>query len=105
MKMVSAWADGLLGQGGDVQPAQADVRALVPVVIGQLVSPVGGGDVDLDHHQVGVIVQSRGLDVFVLRMISSSFTQISSQGCQPQRREKRVLDRPQEWALGFGQGR
>ncbi len=37
-----------------------------PVMIGQLVGAVGRGDVDLDHHQVRLVVQVKRLDVLVL---------------------------------------
>ena len=73
-KGVFAWPDedrvgvrrGFFGQGGDVQPAQRDVRALASIVIGDAIGAVGVGDVDLDDDQVRVIVQIERLDVLVL---------------------------------------
>ena len=55
----------LLRQGGDVQPAQRHEAALGAVVIGQRVSPVGVGDVDLDDDQVRGVVGPQHLDVVV----------------------------------------
>ena len=49
-----------------MQPAQADVGAATPVVIGQFVGTEGRCDIDLDHHQVGVIFKIERLHMFIL---------------------------------------
>ena len=58
---------GFLGQRGDVQAAERDVRALAAVVIGNPIRAIGVGDVDLDDDQVRVIVEIERLDVLVLQ--------------------------------------
>ncbi len=88
-----------------MQPAQADVSAFAPVMVGDLVGAVGGGDIDLDHHQVGLVVQVKGFHVLVLDADLILRVQITGQGCQAQGRKERILDRPPEWAGRFGQGR
>ena len=87
-----------------MQPAQADVSALAPVMVGQAVGAVGGGDVDLDDHQIGLVVQVERLDVLVLQGDLVVLIQVTRQGGQPERREERILDRSPEGAGGFGQG-
>ena len=96
---------GFVRQRGHVQAAQAHVAAAPPVMIRQLVGPPGRGDVDLDHHQVGRVVQHQGLDVLVLDRDLVVGRQIAGQGRQAERREQRVLDRPKPRAGGLGEGR
>ncbi len=98
-------ADGLQGQRGDVQPAQADVRPAAAVVVRDLVGAVSGGDVHLDHHQVGLVVQVQGLHVLVLEGHLVAFIQVARQGRQPEGWKERVLDRPPERAFRLGQRR
>ena len=94
---------GLFGQGGDVQPAQAYIGALAMVMVRQAISAVGVGDVDLDDHQIRLVVQVERLDVLVLQGDLVIFIQITRQGSQPERREERIFDRSPEGAGGFGQ--
>jgi hypothetical protein len=35
-------------------------------VVGQLIGPVGGGDIDLDSYQIWVVIQAWRLDMLVL---------------------------------------
>ncbi len=58
--------EGFHGKGGDVQSAQGNVRAPLTIVVGQPVGAVGRGDVDLNGHQIGLVVQIQGFDVFIL---------------------------------------
>ena len=56
----------LVRQRRDVQAAEADVGAPAPVVVGERVGAAGGGDVDLDDDEVGLVVEAQPLDVLVL---------------------------------------
>jgi hypothetical protein len=89
-----------------VQPTQRDVDAPGPVRVGQLVGPASGGDVDLDHHQVRpVVVQPQPLHVLVVDRDLVVGTQVAGERREPERREQRVLDRPEERRRGLGQRR
>ncbi|MEJ2348274.1 MAG: hypothetical protein P8Y03_00675 [Anaerolineales bacterium] len=94
---------GFTRQRGDVQPAQAHVRAFPAVVIGQLVSAGCRSDVDLDDHQVRFIVDIQALDVLVLDRDLVLIAQVCGQGCQAQGREERILDWPPVGAFGLGE--
>ena len=75
-----------------MQPAECDVRALATVVIGNPIGAIGVGDVDLDHHQVRLIVEVERLDVFVLQRDVERGIEIRRQRREAERRKKRVLD-------------
>jgi hypothetical protein len=57
----------LVRQRGDVQATEDNVRAPPPVVIGDLIAPPGGRDVDLDRDQARLVVEVQALDVLVLQ--------------------------------------
>ena len=63
---------GFVGQRRHVQPAERDIGASGAVVIGEAIRAVRRRDVDLDHHQVGRIVEIERLDVLVLNLDFSS---------------------------------
>ena len=92
-------------QRGDVKAAEDDVRAARAVMVGDAVGAVGVGDVDLNDHQVGVIVEVQRLDVLVLKRDLEIGIEIRRQRRQTERREERVLDRSPVGAGGFGQRR
>jgi hypothetical protein len=71
---------------------------------GDGVGAVGVGDVDLDRHQVRLIVQAKRLDVLVDDHGLVLRTQAGGQRRQAQRREQRVLDWPPGSRGGFDQG-
>jgi hypothetical protein len=73
-------------------------------MVSQFVGPVSGGYVYLYDYQVGVVVQSKGLYVFVLDFYLIVFIEIAGQCCQAKRREEGIFDRPEKRAFGFGQG-
>ena len=62
-------------------------------------------DVDLDHDQVGRVVEVERLDVLVLNLDLVVVVQVAGQRGQAERREQRVLDRPPERARRLGQRR
>ena len=95
----------LLGQRGDVQAAERDVGALGAVVVGERVGAGGRGDVDLDDHQVRLVVQVEPLHMLVLERHLVVVIQIAGERRQAERREERVLDGPEEGAEGFGERR
>ena len=57
----------LVRQRRDVQAAERDVGAARAIVIGDLVGAIRVGDVDLNDHQVGFVVEIELLDVLVLQ--------------------------------------
>ena len=87
-----------------MQAAEGDVGALAPVVVGQAIGAQRGGDVDLDHDQVGLVVEVEPLDVLVLELATSSSVEIAGQRGEAEGREERVLDRPEERAHRLGEG-
>lgn len=95
---------GLVRQRRHMQAAQAHVRPLGAVMVGQFVRPPRGRDVDLDHHQVRLVGQVHLLHVLVGQRHLVVRAEISGQRGEPERREQRVLDRPEERGRGLGQG-
>ena len=59
---------GFVRQRRHMQAAKRDVGAFRPVVIGQAIRAVGRGDVDLNHDQIGLVVQVERFDVLVLNL-------------------------------------
>jgi hypothetical protein len=96
---------GLVRQRGDVQPAEADVRAPGAVVVGQLVGAPRRGDVDLDHHQVRLVGEVDLLHVLVGHRHLVVRVEVPGERGQAERREQRVLDRTEERRGRLGQGR
>ncbi len=88
-----------------MQAAQAHVAAPRPVVVGQGVGPVGVGDVHLDHHEVGGIVQVEFFHVFVLEGGLVVGGEVGGQRRQAQRREQGILDGAPVRAFGLGKRR
>ena len=95
----------LLGKRGHVQPAERDVAAPGAVEVGDLVGPPSRGYVDLDDDQVRLIVQGQPLDMLVGDGHLIALIEVGGEGREPEGREERVLDRPEEGAGGLGQGR
>src|SRR5262249_11521856 len=58
---------GLLRQGRDVQPAQANVRAPAAVMIGDLIRASRGSDVNLYDNQFRFVVQIKSFNMLVLQ--------------------------------------
>ena len=92
-----------LRQGRDVQPAERDMRALSPVVIGNPICAECVRDVDLDHHQVRLILEIERLDVFVLQGDVQRGIEIRRQRREAERREQRGTDGSPVGAGGFGE--
>jgi hypothetical protein len=82
-----------LRQRRRVEPADDDIGAACPVVVGDLVRPSGRGDIGLDHDQVGLVGQPQRLDVLVVDAHVDVRTQVRRERRQTQGREQRVLDR------------
>ena len=95
--------DSFVRQRGDVQPPKHDVRSARPVVVRDAIGPIGIGDVDLDDHEIGVVVQVERLHVLVLQGDVEIRVEIGRQRGQAERRKQRVLDGPPGRARGFGQ--
>ncbi len=64
-------------------------------MIGDLVGAAGAGDVDLDHDQVGRVVEVERLDVLVGESDVVIGVEVCGERGQPERWEQRVLDRPE----------
>jgi hypothetical protein len=94
-------AGGLIGQRRDVQAAKGHVAAAPAIVVSELVGAVRGGDVDRHDHQVRPIIGGERHDVLVLEHDLIIGVEVSRQRRQPQRREQRVLDRPESRVLGL----
>jgi hypothetical protein len=57
---------GLVGERCDMEAAQCDIDAALPIVVGDPVRTGRRGDVHLDDDEVGCIVEVDRLDVFVM---------------------------------------
>jgi hypothetical protein len=95
---------GFLVKGRDVQAPERHIGALPPVVVGEAISAPGRGDVDLDHHEVGLVVERQPLDVLVLERDLVVVAQIAGKSGQAEGREERVLDGAKEGAYRLGEG-
>jgi hypothetical protein len=84
----------LVRQRGDVEAAERHVGAPLSVVIRYPVRPVRVGDVDLQDHEIGPILQVELFDVLVLDPDLEVGIEIGRQRRQPERGKQRVLDRP-----------
>src|SRR5262245_53424614 len=73
-------------------------------MIRDAVSPIGVGDVDLDQHQVGRVVEAERGDVLVDDLGLVVRRQIARDGRKPERRKQRVFDRAPIRTGGLGQG-
>jgi hypothetical protein len=96
---------GLVGERRHVQSAQCDEGASGAVVIRQPVCAPRAGDVDLNHHEIGLVVDIDRRDMFVLENGLVVGRQVRRERGQPERRKERVLDRAPIRARGFGEGR
>lgn len=63
-------------------------------MVRQLVGAAGGRDVDLDHDQLGVVVQVERLDVLVLQGDLILGVEIPGEGGEAERWEEGVADGP-----------
>src|SRR5688572_3633437 len=95
----------LVGQRRDVQSAQCHVGALASVVIRDAIRAIRVRDVDLDHHQIGLIVEVEWLDVLVLQTNVERRIEVRRQGRKTERRKQRVLNGSPVGAGGFGERR
>ena len=86
-----------------MQSAQRDEDAAAAVAVGDLVGAARAGDVDLDDDQVRRVVHAQALDVLVGDLGVVVGRKVGGQGGEPERREERVLDGPEERAGGFGE--
>ena len=55
-----------------MQSAEHHVRATISVVVGEVIRTIGRRDVDLNHDEIGCIVQVERFDVLVLKLAKSS---------------------------------
>ena len=77
-----------------MESAEQNVRTPRSIVVSDLICPVCVGDIDLNDHQVGLVVKVELLDVFVLERYFEVGIEISGKSCQTKRRKERVLDGP-----------
>ena len=96
---------GFVRQRGHMQATEGDPATACAVEIGNLVGPIGVGDVHLDHHQFRIVVEAQGFHMLVDQSQFIGRLAISREGRQPQRRKQRILDRPEVGAGRFGQCR
>ncbi len=95
----------LVGERGRVQAAEADVGAPGAVPAGDVVGAGGRGDVGLDHHEVGLVVERHVLDVLVADLDVVVGVEIAGELGEAQGRKQRVLDRPPEGTVARGLAR
>ena len=76
-----------------MQPAQRDVAPAGAIVVGDSVSAVRIGDVDLDDHEIGPVVELQPLHVIVNQFDIPIGGQKPGQGGKAKRRKQRILDR------------
>src|SRR5947208_250777 len=81
-------------QRRNVEAAERDVGAARTIVVGDSVRAIGVGDVDLNDHQVGSIVEIERLDVLILQSDFEVGIEVRGESRQAQGRKERVLDRP-----------
>src|SRR5258708_25411834 len=86
-----------------MQSAKGDTRYTPARVVGEFVRTPRRRDVDLDHDQVGLVIQAKLFDVLVTDRDFIAIVQVGGQGGEAERREQRILDGPEEWTRGFGQ--
>ena len=94
-----------VGQRRDVQAAHGHVGALLPIMVGNAISPVGIRHIHLYTHQVRFVVERQLFHMLVDNLHVIVIAKVGCQRGQPQRWEQRVLDGPPIGALGFLQGR
>src|SRR5205823_7019837 len=94
-----------VGQRRHVQSAQRDERAPGPVLVGEAVGTIGVRDVDLNQHQIGLIVKGERLHVLVDELQAVIRVEKRRQRGEAERRKQRVFDRPPIGAGGFGERR
>lgn len=95
----------LVGQRRDVEAAQRDEDAFVPVPVGESVSAARVRDVDLDDDEVGRVVGVERRDVLVHQHRLVLRPEIGRERGKAERREQGVLDRTPVRAGGLGQRR
>ena len=84
---------GLVRKGSDVQPSETYIHTNSSIVICNFVSPKSIRYVDLNHHQIGRVIEVQWLDMLVNYDCLIIGREICSKRRQTQRRKERVLDR------------
>src|SRR2546423_9329846 len=82
----------LVRQRSHMQSSQCDICTPGAIMVGQLISPVSRADIDLDHHQVRIIVQIQLLHMFILDGYLVIFMKIPGQRSQTERGKKGIFD-------------
>src|SRR5262249_58836723 len=95
---------GLVGQRCHVQAAEDDKDAFGAIGVGQGVCALRVGDVDLNRHQVRLIVGRQRRDVLVFDRRLVVRPQVGGERRQAERRKERGLHGPPGRAGGLGQG-
>jgi hypothetical protein len=75
------------------------------VVVGDGVSAIGVGHINLNQHQVWSVIQGQRLDVLINQQNIVVRRQKRRQGCQPQWWKQRILDGPPKWRTSLSKGR
>ena len=87
-----------------MEATDGDANAACSVRIRDLIGATSRRDVGLQHDQVGFVLEIQALDVLIADLDVVVGFAVGGQRCQAERREERVLDRPEEGARRFRQG-
>src|SRR5574341_997341 len=94
-----------IGQRRDMQTAETYVGASGTVMVGNLIGAVGGGDINLYHNEVWLIIQAEGFDMLILKIDFVVRVEITRQRGKPQRGKQRVFDGAEEWTFRLSKRR
>src|SRR5437660_908035 len=93
----------LIGQSSDMQPAESDVGSPGTIMVGQFVRSVRRSDIDLDHHQLRIIIEVQPFHMFILDSNLVIVIEISGQRCKTERGKKGIFNWTKIGADGFCQ--
>src|SRR4029453_10927745 len=89
----------------DVQATEHDICSTRTIMVGDPVRTISIGDVNMNNHQVRLIVEVELLNVLILQGDLEVRIEIRSQRCQTKRGKKGVLDWSPEGTRSLGQRR
>ena len=92
-------------QGCDVEATEQYVGPARTIAVGDLVRPIGVGDVDLNDHEIRLVVEVDLLDVLILQRDLEVRIEVRSERSQAKGWKERVLDRPPSGTRGLRQRR
>src|SRR5581483_3623153 len=91
------------GKRGDMKSAERDVAPLAAIVVRDAIGPMSGRDIDLNHHQVRLVVEVEPFDVLILDVDLVVRIEVAGQRGEAEWGKQRVLDRPEERTGRFGE--